>query len=150
MGKTFFDDGLHFSCQKCSGCCRGAPGFVYLSQNDLEKLSKAKNISQDDFITNFCRWVDIGEKEILSLIEKKNNDCIFWNNDGCSVYKDRPFQCSSYPFWFSILRGGIESWKENSKDCPGINKGQLHSKEEILALIKQRDEEPYITRKICM
>lgn len=147
MAKTFFDDGLCFSCQRCSSCCRHEPGFVYLSEQDLKKLSVWAHISIEDFIKDYCRWVIQSDGfEYLCLNEKTNYDCIMWDN-GCIAYKYRPLQCVSYPFWPSLL---INSnwWDANARDCPGVNKGKRFSKKEIEDFLLQRRQEPYIRREL--
>ena len=83
-----------------------------------------------DFVEKYCRWADYyyGSK-VLALLEKKNYDCILWEN-GCSCYEARPVQCSTYPFWAWMIKDE-KTWNECAKDCPGINKGKLWSVEEI-------------------
>jgi hypothetical protein len=73
----------------------------------------------------------------LSLAEKKNYDCVFWDQGGCAVYEDRPVQCSTFPFWSSILVSR-ESWLEAARDCPGIGKGELRAREYIEELLWRR------------
>ncbi len=67
---------------------------------------------------------------MISLLERSNNDCIFLSDTGCRIYPVRPLQCSSYPFWGSVL-SSEEQWEDEAKECPGINNGKLHTKEEI-------------------
>ena len=127
---SFYKDGLRFSCKMCSYCCRGEPGFVYLSRTDLDQLLKETKSEETEFIEKYCRWVPYYDgSEVLCLKETEKFDCIFWNG-GCSVYKARPVQCSTYPFWDYLLKDK-KSWDEGAKDCPGINNGELHSFEEI-------------------
>ena len=146
--EPFYSDGLRFSCRQCSGCCRGAPGFVYLSRRDLESICTFMKVSPEFFTERYCRWVPNGGVEVLSLIEKSNNDCIFWEaGKGCVIYPARPFQCSSYPFWASVLSIGEKSWQALAEDCPGINCGRLHTREEIESVLEQRKHNPYISRK---
>ena len=39
--------------------------------------------SREDFIASYCRWVDRGDgTENLCLREKKNYDCILWDQYG--------------------------------------------------------------------
>lgn len=132
MEKTFFEEGLHFECQRCSFCCGKTPGFVYLSKEDLFKLCKYFKTNIKTFVKKYCRWAGYYEgKTVLALFEKKNCDCILWNN-GCSAYQARPIQCSTYPFWTWML-SDKETWAECAKDCPGMNRGKLWSKEKILS-----------------
>ena len=127
----FYKDGLRFECRRCSDCCRISPGVVYLSKNDLTRLSQCFKISEVDFIAKYCRWVQYyGNKEALALLEKDNFDCVLWGEGGCLAYNARPVQCSTYPFWSWILKSQAE-WDEESKSCKGINNGAIRSRQEI-------------------
>lgn len=130
MEEAFYSDGLDFSCRQCSFCCCGFPGVVLLSQSDLDRLAKWADLTNEQFIAVYCHWMESDDgKKYLSLREKKNMECIFWDK-GCSAYQARPTQCRTYPFWTSVLKDR-ESWQKESQDCPGINSGSHHSKEEI-------------------
>jgi len=143
----FYADGLYFGCQRCSFCCGHSPGFVYLSLRDLKALTNHLKMTVTQFVSVYCRWADYyyGE-QVLALREKKNYDCILWNQ-GCSCYEARPIQCSTYPFW-SWMIADKETWEDCGKDCPGINnkKGKLWSLEEIEENKKAYDENIPLTR----
>lgn len=129
--KSFYENGLNFECARCSSCCRFTPGFVYLSKRDLTLLSQSFNLTEDEFIEKYCRWVPYYYgKEALCLEEKENNDCILWDN-GCIAYTSRPVQCSTYPFWSWMLKDK-SVWDDVAKGCPGMNKGKLHPADEII------------------
>lgn len=115
--------GLSFQCQGCNYCCSVEPGFVFLSQDDLDRLSDHFSLSQEVFIEKYCRKVDIGIGYRISLLEKDNYDCIFLTKKGCSCYEARPLQCKTYPFWPSIVESK-ESWETEGQSCPGIGKGE--------------------------
>ena len=144
---AFYEDGLKFECNGCSYCCRFEGGVVLLSENDLQRLSRHENLTREQFIQVYCRTAtDDSGKTFLILKTLSNGDCVFWNKDlcggkgGCSCYEARPVQCSTYPVWTKIL-SSEENWKNEEAKCPGINKGALHSKEEIegqLAAYKAR------------
>ena len=126
-------EGLCFTCQQCSLCCRKEPGFVYLSEKDLTNLCHWFNLNSEVFIKKYCRFVPYYDgSEVLCLLEKSNYDCIFWDQ-GCTVYKARPIQCRTYPFWDSII-DNIEAWNYESNSCPGINVGKCYSAQEIRGL----------------
>jgi uncharacterized protein len=143
LDKHFYENGLKFECTQCSKCCRFEPGFVFLSFNDLDRLTKYFNISRTDFTNQYCRKIDMGDSTRLSLIEKSNFDCIFWSNGGCSIYEARPLQCRSYPFWKPFLINQ-EAWENESKSCPGINYGPVIKKEKIEKWLELRENEEYI------
>jgi uncharacterized protein len=126
----FYEAGLRFECQRCSGCCRGEPGYVFLQEADLERLLERLGEERASFLSRYCRVVDMGLEKLFSLKEKANNDCVFWGDSGCAVYEDRPVQCSTYPFWAPIMESE-ESWREESAHCPGVGKGRTFSRAEI-------------------
>jgi len=144
MSKKFYDDGLQFECTRCSYCCRHEPGYVFLSENDLDAMVKDLKISEKEFVEKYCTKVDIGFFNRLSLIEKENHDWIFWSEKGCAVYKSRPLQCRSYPFWTQVVESK-EAWVEESRSCPGIGKGKVHSKENIDEWLDKRKNDSLIS-----
>jgi uncharacterized protein len=146
MAHTFYSKGLRFSCRRCSCCCRIDPGFVFLSQTDIPKILAKLNVSYDDFIKTYCRWIPFPDGEHASLREKENYDCIFWENGGCIMYEARPFQCRSFPFWLSTLRSK-EDWDAHALDCPGMNTGTLFTESEIEGWLSERRSQRYITKE---
>ena len=146
MEKCFYENGLHFECQRCSFCCGHSPGYVYLSKRDLLTLCKHFNLSIKDFVEKYCRWADYYYgTQVLALIEQKNYDCILWNN-GCTAYEARPVQCSTYPFW-SWMLADEKTWNECAADCPGMNKGRLWSVKEITEAKKAYSENTPLHRE---
>ena len=156
----FYAQGLRFSCRRCSRCCRFESGYVFLSENDTNRMAVALNMDNKKFTKVFCRWIPSENgNEQLSLKEKSNFDCIFWaqnpysdknselNLEGkCSVYETRPLQCRAFPFWPSVLRSK-DFWKAAAADCPGIGQGSIHSQDSIKEWLAIRDKEPIISRK---
>jgi Fe-S-cluster containining protein len=143
----FYEEGLRFSCTRCSVCCRHESGFVFLSHSDLDALSAELKMPGDDFIAAYCRWAGPpGGFFQLSLREKSNYDCIFWK-DGCTVYKARPRQCRSFPFWPSMMESPAV-WENAALSCPGIGKGPLHGKEQIEAYLSEQFDNEIIMRDV--
>ncbi|MFA5569830.1 MAG: YkgJ family cysteine cluster protein [Sphaerochaetaceae bacterium] len=138
----FYEQGLRFTCQdSCYYCCGVEPGFVFLTKSDLRRLSEFLSLSKEDVIRAYCRKVPFGSFSYISLNEKKNHDCIFLHDQKkCSVYQGRPTQCKTYPFWSTIV-DSQESWSREKEYCPGINVGQLHTKEDIDAYLEMRQNE---------
>lgn len=141
---TFYKEGLRFECTRCSVCCRHAPGYVFLTEEDLENISKAKNASRPEVLEKYCRRVSLGIADRISLKEKSNFDCIFWSESGCEIYEDRPLQCRSYPFWAAIV-DSRESWEREAGSCPGINNGKLHSGKTIETWLHLRAKNPLLS-----
>jgi len=136
----FYAQGLKFSCKRCSACCRYESGFVFLSKNDLKKLTSLTNMDDKSFIGSYCRWVlDRRGKQVLSLREKENKDCIFWESE-CMIYEARPLQCVTFPFWESVISSQY-NWEAASSGCPGINSGKLYNSAEIKQFLQIRASE---------
>ena len=126
----FCNNGLRFKCTGCGHCCTDEPGFVYLSEKDIKNIANFLGIDIPSFIKKYTIIVWIYGEKRLSLKEKDNYDCIFFENKRCIIYPVRPYQCSSYPFWRNNLKSK-ESWNRVAEECPGVNKGKFYSKLEI-------------------
>ena len=106
-------------------------------------------MENNSFVRTYCRWVINWQgKEALSLKEKSNKDCIFWDH-GCTVYNVRPLQCISFPFWESIL-SSAKNWELAASGCPGMNTGKLHSEKAIGEYIKTLVREPIIKKGVSI
>jgi uncharacterized protein len=128
-GKPWYREGLSFACTRCGACCTGAPGYVWVSIEEIERLAATRGESVERFGEQFLRRV--GDR--LSLIERPNGDCVFWDaGRGCTVYEARPDQCRSWPFWKQNIETA-EDWEETRRVCPGSGQGRLYTIEEIEA-----------------
>ncbi|MDR0540574.1 MAG: YkgJ family cysteine cluster protein [Spirochaetaceae bacterium] len=117
MNKPWYSAGLAFSCVRCSACCRGESGYVFITRAEALKIAGQCALSAEEFYAVYCRQVDLGAEKRFSLKEKSNGDCVFWNG-GCGIYENRPAQCRTYPFWASMLESS-EIWEKTSVACPG-------------------------------
>ncbi|HEX3727994.1 MAG TPA: YkgJ family cysteine cluster protein [Pirellulales bacterium] len=127
--KPWFEKGLRFECTGCGDCCTGAPGYVWVVREEIQKLAEHLGLSVADFEQKFVRQVGIRK----SLIEFANGDCVFFDGQSrkCKVYEARPRQCRTWPFWGSNM-ASKESWQHTCEVCPGSGRGKLHSAEHIL------------------
>jgi len=141
----FYAEGLMFSCTRCSACCRYSSGYVFLSKNDTIKLTAELNMDFSGFTVTYCRWVARQDRFCLSLKEKSNFDCIFWDN-GCKVYNSRPLQCRTFPFWENVVTSS-QAWEMASSGCPGINTGAFHSREEISKLLELQGKQQMMEKQ---
>ncbi|NJL34235.1 MAG: YkgJ family cysteine cluster protein [Chloroflexaceae bacterium] len=142
---SFYQNGLRFECTRCSRCCARAGFRVPVG------LGPPRPRTSDQFAGGrvragvLCSCPQQNGLR-LSLKEKPNFDCIFWEPGGCRVYEARPLQCRSYPFWSDHLRTEA-AWSELEESCPGVNHGTLHPRETIDDWLRRRKLEPLLVFK---
>ena len=68
MSEPWYRDGLRFTCTRCGNCCTGAPGFVWVSPEELATLADYLDQPAEQVFAQKMRVVD-GE---MSLIEQAN------------------------------------------------------------------------------
>jgi hypothetical protein len=131
----WYATGLHFECTQCGNCCSGVPGYVWISDDESEAIAEYLNLSPEDFGAKYLRKV--GKR--VSLVEQPDYDCVFLQRTekgiGCSIYPVRPQQCRTWPFWHWNLQSP-DDYIENTRRCPGINRGRAYTLEEIEDILK--------------
>jgi Fe-S-cluster containining protein len=133
-GKQFYKDGVRFECQGDGKCCktRGKYGYVYLSFGDRRRLAAHFNMSLSEFTTRYTE-----KEDGLYELKYTGQDCPFFENNCCSVYLARPWQCRTWPFWPENMNEPV--WEgEVAPYCPGVGKGKLYSAEEIEKILKKK------------
>ena len=136
MNKLNLNNGIKFSCQSSGNCCvsRGNHGYVYLSKDDLNKLANFFNQNKNEFKKKYCKITN----GFIHLKEFKKNkgNCLFLIKNRCSVYRARPIQCRTWPFWNENMNA--KTWnKEIALFCPGVGKGKIYTKENILKILEK-------------
>jgi uncharacterized protein len=117
---VWYAQGLTFECAQCARCCSGAPGYVWVTLDDIRQSAAHLRLSIDDFTRRYIR--KIGQR--YALTEKFNYDCTFLTRDaagksGCLIYPVRPMQCRTWPFWNENLQSP-DHWRRAAGKCPGI------------------------------
>jgi Fe-S-cluster containining protein len=133
QSESFYAHGLQFECLNCGNCCTGAPGYVYLSEGDIASIAEFLKKDKGTIMKQYTRRVHIFGEKRLSLTEKPNLDCVFWNKL-CTIYEARPYQCRSFPFWKRHLVSSRE-WEKVGQRCPGVNRGPLYTAFQIEELV---------------
>jgi uncharacterized protein len=115
--EKWYQEGLRFKCTECGKCCTGSPGYVWVSEDEMQAMADFLAIPLKEFVRRYIRRV--GQR--YSLVESKiTYDCVFLKDKKCLVYGARPTQCRTYPWWPSNLRSK-ESWEETALTCEGID-----------------------------
>eukprot|EP00913_Durusdinium_trenchii_P035311 g33041.t1 len=120
--EPWYRDGLRFQCTQCGNCCTGAPGVVWVNDDEIEEIARVLDKPVGEIRLMHTRPYPGG----TSLTEFANGDCTFLDPEtrGCKVYAARPRQCRTWPFWKSNLQSR-KAWDEASRDCPGMDQGDL-------------------------
>ena len=82
-----------FECQRCNACCR-KPGFVYLKENEEERIAKFLGLEVFDFVNQFC---ELAGRRQLVLKKHPDEACIFLTESGCRIHPVKPQQCLDFP-----------------------------------------------------
>jgi hypothetical protein len=137
----WYKEGLRFKCTGCGKCCTGAPGYVWVTEPEIEGMAGALGIATTDFKRKYIRRRD----NRLSLIETKVGPneyaCVFLKDKKCQVYQNRPIQCRTFPWWPSSLKSE-ESWNQTAIECEGISAdAPLHTYDAIVNFVKSEGGE---------
>lgn len=115
--KSWYEKGLQFQCTGCGQCCTGAPGYVWVTPEEMEAIAKRLSLPLDQFIKKYVRRVQ-GRYSLKE--DSKNFDCVFLKGKKCEIYDERPKQCRTFPWWPEHLKSR-KDWEEVSLRCEGVN-----------------------------
>ena len=130
--EVWYADGLRFRCTQCGNCCTGAPGYVWVNEEEIRAIADFRGETVEEVTGLYTRMARRGR----TLRDSASGDCVFYDRaKGCTIYPVRPIQCRTWPFWHSNVVSE-EAWRNTCEVCPGSGKGDLISAEEILARVK--------------
>lgn len=115
--QPWYKDGLRFECTGCGKCCTGAPGYVWVTEQEIQTIAETLGITPDEFKQRYTKFAK-GRYSILDD-PSRNYDCVFLDGKACRIYKNRPQQCRTFPWWSGNLKSP-EAWKEAARECEGI------------------------------
>jgi Fe-S-cluster containining protein len=101
--------GTYQFCNSCVGkfdCCCNCEGIdmPILLPFEAKKIS----ISQKESIDYFANKLTTNLYQMKRVNNDEKNGCIFFQNNKCSIYKERPIDCRLFPFDFKEFDG--EYW----------------------------------------
>ncbi len=105
-------------CDKCGGkCCVGESGYIWIDKDEIELLRKELELDFDEFSKKYL--FKVGYR--YSIKEKPYEDgvaCLFFDEESknCSIYKFRPKQCRTFPFWDYFKK----NFNELERECIGV------------------------------
>jgi len=115
---------IGFHCLKCGECCQGEDNSVVVFPQEIRQI----------LITTGLPWLEVvgppeeGEWDkdgcfhtLEWRLKKESESCQFYQNDRCSVYRDRPMLCRTYPFY-------LDNGELMCSECRGLG-GKMESGE---------------------
>ena len=53
--EPWYKDGLRFKCTGCGDCCTGAPGYVWVNNEEIAKMAAVVRMSVEEFEAEYVR-----------------------------------------------------------------------------------------------
>ena len=143
---------LRFECTGCGQCCTGGGSYVVeVSRAEQRRIQRHLAISWSWFRRRYVfRFDDETESLVMvapgipasrdtrASMRSAAGRCVFLDEQmRCRIYKVRPLQCRTYPFWPELMNA--KAWRAEARRCEGIDRGAVVSLARIRAeLAKQQ------------
>jgi uncharacterized protein len=82
-------------CTECANCCKQVRPT--LSEEEVDRLARRLEISREQFIERYVVRSEPGDDNPWIA---RSAPCPFLKENRCSVYEDRPADCSGYPYLY--------------------------------------------------
>lgn len=130
---------LRFECTQCGACCtnRGDYAYVYVTDEEIDAMASDLSMS----VARFRRRYTFEDDGGWTQIRFRKDGCAFLDpaTKRCAVYRVRPVQCRTFPFWRELV--GENGWTGAAKDlCEGIGQGPVHDADEVEKLMREMEE----------
>ncbi len=106
LGDDIFKFECHSGVSCFTKCCRNVDMFLF--PYDILRLKNALKIDSETFMRKYASLVKGDNPYFPSVMLKLNDDekksCPFLTQEGCSVYRDRPSACRTYPLERAVDR----------------------------------------------
>jgi len=151
---------LRFKCTKCGRCCSDITTFINITCFDIKRIIKHLKLNSLEILKYIGFYKFENDNDIQSLVDKliyspiltekgytflgllhkKNNSCIFLNDDNnnCLIYNFRPMICRAFPFTFNLNREKLNEIK--------VDKERIGSQFKIIYTVKGIEYCPGITK----
>ncbi len=116
--------GIRFECQPgCTSCCR-EQGFIYLTEDDVDRAARFLGMAASDFEERYVYRT----RHLRRLRSLRVARCPFLRDFGCAINDAKPTQCRLYPFWPELVDRPANLHRALAH-CPGLGKGEVISLE---------------------
>ncbi len=109
-GREPFRFHCHSSVSCYLSCCRNVN--LLLFPYDILRLRARLGLHSEEFVRRHARICEGSHPFFpglkLQLLEEEPHPCPFLNEEGCTVYPDRPSACRTYPLERGVERSGLD------------------------------------------
>jgi len=82
-------------CTTCANCCREmTPTF---SEEEVDRVTHRLGMQRQEFIQ---RYLEPSDTDSDNPWQTRSTPCPFLKDNLCSIYEDRPAECSGYPYLY--------------------------------------------------
>ncbi|HWZ42483.1 MAG TPA: YkgJ family cysteine cluster protein [Candidatus Saccharimonadales bacterium] len=114
-------------CTACANCCREVkPSF---SEEEVDRVARRLGMERQQFIDIYLERADALSDNPW---QTRTTPCPFLKNNLCSVYEDRPGDCSGYPYLYKpefVFR--LMGMVERTLTCPIVYEVMEHLKKSL-------------------
>lgn len=115
---------FRFACHRCGHCCSGGSGHVWLEPGEIESMAARMGCSAESFTRRHVRNAldprTGSQRPALRESDDAGGRCaLLVGRNQCGVYDARPQHCRTFPYWESVLAGGV-AFESARATCPGI------------------------------
>jgi uncharacterized protein len=103
-----------FECTQCGTCCQGEGG-IYLSQEEIDRISKFLKLSRQNFLEKFC----LKKNGKTYIHTREDGYCHFSQKGRCSIHEVKPSPCRQWPFFTPMLIDQT-NWETARNSCPAL------------------------------
>jgi hypothetical protein len=123
---------FRFACGKQASCFTQccADVNIVLTPYDLLRMKNRLGISSGEFLERYAVIPFSKEQRLpvvlLKMLDDERKACPFVNQEGCSIYEDRPWACRMYPVGVASPKSAEESkfyFLIREKACQGYREG---------------------------
>lgn len=82
-------------CTSCANCCRQVKASF--SEGEVTRLARRIGMKRRQFIERYLERTEVNTENPW---QTRTKPCLFLKDNLCSVYEDRPADCSGYPYLY--------------------------------------------------
>ena len=101
-------------CTSCANCCREmTPTF---SEEEVDRVTHRLGMERQEFIQTYLERSDADSDNPW---QTRSTPCPFLEDNLCSIYEDRPAECSGYPYLYKTdVVARTQGMVERTFTCP--------------------------------